>query len=483
MSTANPDDAKQVNTSEQPKPDSNRTVEPDKPDRNRTVKKASYGKTDVRYWPAKLKKRSYKGPDGKLVQIPEWQVRLFSGGREAWFNLGTPNKDFAAAKARDIFLSIQASGWDATLAQYKPSAEATDVKAEPPTIGEFLRAVETTSGLKTKTFKDYAQALRTIAAGVFKITSTVDKYDYVGGGRNRWLARIESIKLDKLSPTRIQAWKVEHLKQFEADPIKQARAKRTMNSNIRCAKALFAPGLLKFISSLQLTSPLPFDGIAFEKAGSMRYVSKINPALLLATAKRELAQDHPEQYKALILALCCGLRKKEIDTLCWDQINWDQQTIWIGRTEHFVPKTSESEASIDVDPELLDELRQYMKQATSPFVIKSHLPAKPGCTHNYFRAEHEFLALNSWLRSKGVDSLRPLHEMRKEFGAQLTSFHGIYAASRSLRHTSIQITSAFYADKKNRATIGMGKLLADGLKVVDADAPTADAPTTKAQSA
>ncbi|MDQ5978316.1 MAG: hypothetical protein QG602_1290, partial [Verrucomicrobiota bacterium] len=95
---------------------------------NRTVtgqtnsegKPSRLAKTHQEYWKAKLKRRSYLDRDGTRVQIPEWQVRMFHLGREAWFNTETANQATAAIKARDIYLSLISKGWDATNATYKP---------------------------------------------------------------------------------------------------------------------------------------------------------------------------------------------------------------------------------------------------------------------------------------------------------------------------------------------------------------------------
>ena len=60
--------------------------------------------------------------------------------------------------------------------------------------------------------------------------------------------------------------------------------------------------------------------------------------------------------------------------------------------------------------------------------------------------------MNEWLRIHGVDALKPLHTMRKEIGSIIASEHGIFEASRYLRHSDIRITSAIYADKKKTVT-------------------------------
>ncbi len=53
-----------------------------------------------------------------------------------------------------------------------------------------------------------------------------------------------------------------------------------------------------------------------------------------------------------------------------------------------------------------------------------------------------------WLRERGVAAHKPIHEFRKEVGSIIGGEDGILAASRSLRHSDIRITSAIYADQK-----------------------------------
>src|SRR4029077_589518 len=81
-------------------------------------------------------------------------------------------------------------------------------------------------------------------------------------------------------------------------------------------------------------------------------------------------------------------------------------------------------------------------------------------TYAHYRAQADFDALTGWLRAKDVTAIKPLHELRKEFGSQLCAKYGIYAASRMLRHADIRVTAQHYLDTKERVTIGMGNLLA-----------------------
>lgn len=427
------------------------------------------------YWKNRLEKRSYT-EGGKRIELAELAVRIQHLGRRKSFALHTSNKDGAAAKARDIYLAVLGQGWDAAISQYAPEAAA---KVESPTVGGFLKEVEAKATMKPRTLHKYAMCFRKIVADVFKLDGGVSKYDYRTGGRNEWLAKVEAVKLDNLTPEKVQAWKVDYLAAAGADPVSALRTKRSVNSLIRCAKSLFAPETVKFLG-LTLPSPLPFDGIKFEKEGSKRYKSSIDYRALITAAKRELSQPAKEstddskghdgkrtptstveQYKILLLALGAGLRKAEIDTLCWNQIDWENSSIWIGVTEHFCPKSTDSEGSVDVDQALLTELRRHKHGGQGPFVISSLLPSNPNATHHYYRAGRHFDDLNIWLRGKGVVDDKPLHTLRKEFGSLVCEQAGIFAASAALRHSSIQVSAAHYVDKKSRVVVKFGGLLED----------------------
>jgi hypothetical protein len=60
----------------------------------------------------------------------------------------------------------------------------------------------------------------------------------------------------------------------------------------------------------------------------------------------------------------------------------------------------------------------------------------------------------------GVNTQKPLHTLRKEYGSLINKIHGIHAASKALRHADISVTNNFYTDSRARVTPGLGKLFA-----------------------
>lgn len=188
----------------------------------------------------------------------------------------------------------------------------------------------------------------------------------------------------------------------------------------------------------------------------MRYHSTVDIEALISDAVRELPQ---EQLKIFLLATMAGLRRGEIDKLQWEAFRWKEGAIRIETTEHSTPKTSDSAGDVSIDKELAALFRGWHAKATGLFVIDGDTEPRTDASYAYYRAQRHFDALTEWLRARGVTALKPLHEMRKEFGSQLCAKYGIYAASRALRHADIAITAQHYLDQKERATFGMGNLL------------------------
>ena len=423
------------------------------PEEQQPVKK--YPKTHQEYWKQKLKKREYKDNSGIIHEVSDWQVRIFHASREAWFNLKTANKAAAAAKARDIYLVLISEGWDAALERFKDTPQK---KEHEPTIGEFIEEVGKVSTLKPNTLNDYVKKFRLIAGEVCGIEKTSLRYDPYNGGRERWTEKVNAIKLNQITPKKVQQWKLDYLKRRAGDPSEEKSARVTLNSNLRCAKSLFSQKILKFID-LNLPDPLPFEGVEFERVGrATRYRSKIDPSVLTQNAFEELKDDHPEQFKIFLLAIAVGLRRGEIDSLTWPQIDTERAVIRVEAHEYAQLKTESSEDEVDVDPAVLALLKEFEEEGET-FVIRSDVPPRKNTTYRFYRCQKEFQALVKWLKKNGVDAQKPIHTLRKEFGSLICEQAGIFAASSQLRHSSIKLTRDFYIDKKTKTTVQLEKIL------------------------
>ena len=417
------------------------------------VSAARHAKTDVRYWEKAIFQPTYTRA-GRTRSVGEWAAKVQHHGRRETFSLASANKTAAASRAKEIYLSLQSAGWEPTLAKFKPKADCGSRSVAG--VGEFLAEVKAKASGRPKTIEGYCRALRTIVADIFGIDGGKAKYDYRTGGRDKWLARVEAVKLADVTPEHVQKWKLRFLRRAGSDPLKQRAARISVNSLMRQAKSVFAPAVLKFIQ-LEIPDALPFVGVDFEPRQSMRYRSGFDIEEVIHAAQGELPDG---QMQMFLLAVMAGLRRNEIDKLEWTAFRWNERVIRIEATRFFQPKSESSTGDVEVDAELMEVFRGFRANAKGDFVIESENAARPDATYSHYRCERDFTALTKWLRAHGVTGNTPLHTLRKEYGSQMCAKHGIYAASHALRHADIAITSQHYHDKKRRAAVGMGHLLA-----------------------
>jgi integrase len=407
-------------------------------------------KTHKDYWKGRLERRCYTH-QGKLVEVNEWSVRIQYLGQRKSFALGTNNAEAAAIKARDIYLAVLAKGWDQAQALYNPEMV---VREDDPTIGEFLAEVESRSDLKPRTFQRYGRLLRRIVADTFGLGKGRGR-PTEGGAYQSWREKVDRVRLGALGAEQLNAWRTMYIRKTGTNPVTRQGAIRTANNHLRAVRALFSR---KWISRLQirLPDPLPFSGVQLESPRPARYQSSMDAAVLFRDARQELAPTDPGAYLVFLLALGAGLRKAEIDGLEWRHINFTRAVILVEPTEYRGLKSAESAAEVQIDPVLVEELRQFKPKGDPQFVIESGLPALK-VDRQYYRAEPVFQSLYGWLRAQGIKNRHPLHSLRKEFGSLINAQYGLYAAMTALRHSSITITSGFYVDNKRRISLPLAE--------------------------
>ena len=405
--------------------------------------KRNLPKTHKDFWKERLEHRCYT-LEGQLHEVNEYSIRIQHLGKRKSIALGTSNADAAAIKARDYYLTIVAKGWEEAEAEFNPQMI---ISKDDPTIGDFLVEVEAKANLEPKTFRNYAGYFRRIVGDIFPSNKGKSKFDYRSGGNLKWRGDVDGIKLNQVTSERIEKWRADYVRHSEKNPLARASAIRSANSYIRCARALFSSKWINKLD-LKLPNPLPFVGVRVERFRPPRYHSTIDSVTLLADARKELAEMDSPAYLAVLLALCAGLRKSEIDGLEWKHINFMKNTIMVEPTEFRRVKTEESVAEVQIDPALGAELKRFLTVNASQFVLESDLAPKPDKTYQFYRAEPVFERVYKWLRQKGIKSRSPLHTLRKEFGSVINHHFGLYAAMTALRHSNIGTTSNYYTDNK-----------------------------------
>ena len=411
---------------------------------HRSGSKAGESKADARYW--------MQGKRLRFHDSADYAMQIQAERRRVWFNLGTPNRKKAAAKAAEIFAFLKAHGFAATAEKYKPKGEDPR-KSGKTTIGALIDEATKLSTARRHSLDAYTKALRCIVAEI-KVIRPGNNTAGKGSAHAAWRAEVDAVPLEEITPAEVFAWKNARLRAVESDPMAKRRAAVTVNSLVRNAKALFGKKILPFIEqSVTVTRPLPFDGVTMEKQPSMRYVSRVDAFGLLALAKQELAETDPEGFKVMLLSLVCGLRRSEIDNLLWRSFDFGRSVLRLESTEFKELKSEDSAGEIDLDADTLAIFRGYhAKKPKAVFVVESPNPPRSKTKSRCYRCDAVFHRVLRWLRDHGVESSKPIHTMRKEIGSIIASEHGIFEASRYLRHSDIRITAAIYADKKKSIT-------------------------------
>ena len=442
--------------------------------------KRSYPKTHVNYWKCRLEHRTYTR-DGKTFEVAEWSVRIHFKGSRKSFDLETANKEEAATKARDIYLSILAKGWSATINELTPqSVPLVEMGRDFATVGEFLVEVERTANLKPKTFRYYSQCLRQFAAYVQGVKSDPSRFDYRKGGAAAWRRQVDAIALSALSPAAVADYKMVRLKQAGSDPRRKLEVNRSFNSWLRNSKSLFSEAII-WKPNFRVTVPkfkVPdgqrgerevywFETVDFERPGSMKFQSPagVTYEALVTQAREELRVENPEAYKLFLLCLCAGLRRGEADVCLWTQLNEEDNSIRVEANKYIEPKHG-SGGTVYVDPSLMKALLSFKGPEQKGFVVKSPLEWK-ATTYRRYRCEPHWQTLTEWLALNGIDAKKKVHELRKLFGDAIVKRNGIFAGSAQLRHSTIQMTASHYTDPRQRAALPVGDLFPDeGTRIV-----------------
>jgi len=428
-----------------------------------TVRQIILPKTDSRYWlqPGKLK---------KWDRSATYSIYIQSKGRRHSFTLGSANREVAARLAAGICNELVILGVEETVKKHRPQRPERN---EIATVGEWIDAARKVTSAKTTTFEEYARCLRIIVSGILVMRKTTGRFSpHKGGGAARYRASVDAESLEILTLPAIQKWRLGYVATAE-NPLKKQSAMTSCNTMVRQARSLFASKIVKFVPELRLPESTPFTDVEFFPRQSSRYISRIDPKIILPAAHRELSKKEPEAFLALLLALGAGLRRGEIDSLKWKQINTHRGVISIEVTEAASLKTEDSQGVVEIDEHLASVLHRHRiesKAKDNDFVISCTGMAKQ-TTRRSYRAGEVFGKLTAWLRTHGVTARKPLHELRKELGALITQEHGIYAASRALRHSNVATTAAHYADKKDRTTVPIGSWINPPKKVEPAAKP------------
>jgi hypothetical protein len=439
---------------------------------NKPSRKA--GKTDVRYWSPRLVKRDYEY-DGKTREVANWYARIAHLGRREWFNLSTPNRDAAATKARDIWLSLRSSGWDATMASHKPGME---VIAGGITVEDFGKL--------------YREAVQKVEYPPSHRTAERYLKDFSRICRDLKVRRLADLTQEKVADFKGTYLAAGREQKFNEDSVKVS-----CNALLRNAAALFSKQMVAKYQTMGHKLSNPFEGQKLRRLKLKSY-SPLRRELLdsiwaeasklrdgdpdaatpvKAIAKKgekrkrwtntDFRKPHPEAYTLLLLELGLGLRRHEADKAQkdWFLERGGRYYIEVKETPYFKPKSKEMR-TISVEPVLFSAIEAIMGRHVSPFIVSGRLPKRyedgSAPKNIVYRCDQHHRDLAAWLRAKGIKDEKPCHLLRKEFGSYVATAFGLFHAQKMLGHSSPAVTEAFYAGLTNLPELSHAQIAKTG---------------------
>jgi integrase len=430
------------------------------------------GKSHVDYWKKRLTKRRFKRADGEEYENGDYEIRIAVDGKRTYFNLGSANREIAARKAQEIWEFYRANGGTATLQKFKQDGKVREFSTL--TVGDLLSAHRELSLIAPRTLETYERKFRKLVSDVAGIPSPATRHDCKRGGRKIWCKKVDAVRLADLTPEKLIQWRAGCLKAAKSDPLSQRTAKVTADSILRNGKALFSKRALNALPFRIDVSP--FEGVPIGSASTRRHKSEVDFKKLAEAARSDLTPEIPslrrkaarkaalsrteavskhQQFKILLLSQGCGLRRGEIDSLLWENMDFEKRTIHVTTSAFGSPKSEGADRFVDVSPEVLELLKAYKKSEESPFVIVSQSKPRPDVTYYYYRCDRHFAGLIKWLRKQGITKTNAIHALRAEYGSTVCQQFGIYAASRALGHSNVSITAASYLDKRDTVAVSL----------------------------
>src|ERR1043166_5152333 len=317
------------------------------------------GKNDSRYW----RSRIFRPVNARGETSPHYSMRLQIRGKRMAFSLGTGNADAAARKAASVYTDFLTLGVQAGLAKYRPQNAANSIT----TVGEWIEAARSVATVNPATFALYAAALRKIVGDIIRVKRNRKRFGPKRGGAQEYRRPVDAAPLLLLSPAAIQKWRLEYVKRAKT-PAEQRSRMTSCNSTLRQARSLFGKKIAKFVP---LPEPPPFQSVEFFPRQSAKYFSRIDAKALLTKAQSELAEKDSPAFLVVLIALAAGLRKGEIDTLAWHQIDFERGVIRIEHTDTASLKSADSRGEVPIDVSVVELLRGFRARASGVFVIES----------------------------------------------------------------------------------------------------------------
>ena len=360
----------------------------------------------------------------KTPTAKRWMCMKQVGGKRYYFPL-SPMVSESKKMADEIDAFCMVHPIEEVVSHFRPNGRKLGGKTVPM-ITEIMERFKSLApidiGISDETVKSYLVAIRSIAVK--------------GTGK-----QLDTICLSDLNDLVISEYKRQRLDGIVGEE-KIKSAKRSINSQIQCAKSIFSKDAMKMYPDWDVSNAeVLLSATKFKRVKKTYRLPP--PELVLKTFELlESYEDRkPELYIALALALCFGLRRNEVlnSRRDWFEESKDGITrIGVFTEREFLVKADEdgyaSGSSVIAD-KILSQSKSF------DYLLSSRSPRT------------SFDPLLKDLRSIGWDREKPLHECRKLYGSYLASTKSLYHAQKNLRHASAMTTNDFYTDLMDDSSI------------------------------
>jgi len=381
-----------------------------------------------------------KRADGSAAVDPNFQYRVWRGGRRVYFQLPSRLSDaIAEADKIDTFLDIRSNSLDDAIKTFDPDRWALkNPAAKTCTVAQLLtahEAAEKALGLNSRTALGYRQSL---------IILFSDSLSY---RRKRVVADddIKAMPLDEFTARLVADFKVARVSLAGDDKAAQESKKRSANGVLRSVRALFSAPAREHYSALKLPDDLDavLANMAFRKVGKI--AKRLPSSEVIRTLFSAIASVRTEDenlYLAFLLAAHAGLRKAEVAAarLSWLDESSTPPRLWVRTEDDFTPKSG-ADRFIELQPWVAAELATLCKDRKH--MLTGTLTERVGLV---------FRRLNTWVKDRHFNEAngeKGVHGLRFLFGAYVTNRKergGLYTAMKFLGHESQSTTEKHYAD-------------------------------------
>jgi len=364
---------------------------------------------------------------GKTYPSKSWYLRVQRGGFRRRINLGTDFKK-AEKRANEIFGKLSAE----PLGEVDLRREASNsARSKVPTLGAVFDQIELDAAvlsLETRTAREYRRSTSLIIRTVLAARNGGEISEEAF--RALPVTALSRNVLTDFMRLRVPAG-------AETDRRRLRSLKLSANRHMRNAKAAFRPSIIEHMRLQRLAIPDMSGMRQTPLFSGLRLIYELprdEAIMSVAKAIRTELIEQPDLYLSAILALHAGLRRNEIVYTKWDWLSAsNKSTMTVREGNEFRPKSGVSR-TVRVHRWLIEELTRY--RGDGDYVVPGESRASVGKRMN---------VLVDWLQSRGLQQDKPLHELRKWFGAFFATRYGITHAQRQLGHSTPLLTNDYYA--------------------------------------